>query len=397
MILMATDSYISHLVCSQCGESFDHEQPQTYCQSCNKPLLVRYDLQRAKSELKKATLRERGANLWRYREILPVVASNKIVTLGEGFTPLISLARLGPGLGLNRVWVKDESQIPTGSFKARGLAAAVSKATELGVKKVAIPSAGNAAGALAAYAARAGLECLIFMPRDVPRINLIESQITGARVTLVDGLISDCGKMVAERKEEMGWFDMSTLKEPYRLEGKKTMGLEVAEQFDWELPDVIIYPTGGGTGLIGMWKAFSELLELGWIDDKMPRMISVQSTGCDPITRAFQEGKEQSEFYENAETIAAGLRVPKAFGDTLILRALRESGGLAVSVTDEEILQAACDLARAEGLFVCPEGAATWAALKQLKEQGEVLSDEKVVLFNTGTGLKYPEVFSQVK
>jgi threonine synthase len=358
-------------------------------------LLAVYDLEQAKSKLKKSLFRQRSPNLWRYRELLPILDEKNIVTLGEGFTPLIPLKTLGERLGLPQVWVKDESQIPTGSFKARGLAVATSKALELGIKKVAIPSAGNAGGALAAYAARAGIACFIFMPKDVPRLNFIESKITGANVTLVDGLISDCGKIAAARKEEMGWFDMSTLKEPYRLEGKKTMGFELAEQFNWNLPEVILYPTGGGTGLLGMWKAFAELVELGWIKNKKPRMISVQSTGCEPITRAFNEGKTESEFFENAQTLAAGLRVPKAFGDALILKALRESGGLAISVTDEVILEAIREVASAEGLFMCPEGAATWAALKRLKEQGEVKSEDKIVLFNTAAGLKYPEIWPQ--
>ncbi|MFQ5636806.1 MAG: threonine synthase [bacterium] len=393
---MSQNSFISHLMCSQCETSFDHSQLQTFCTACSKPLLVVYDLERARSQLQKNILLERDPTMWRYRELLPMIDEENIVTLGEGLTPLIPFRKLGKTCGLNHVWVKDEAQIPTASFKARGLSAAVSKAKELGVQKVAIPSAGNAAGALAAYAARAGMECFIFMPRDVPRINVIESKIVGAQVTLVDGLISDCGKIVAQKKEALGWFDVSTLKEPYRLEGKKTMGLELAEQFDWELPDVIIYPTGGGTGLIGMWKAFAELLEIGWIADKMPRMISVQSNGCDPITRAFGAGAEFAEVFENAQTIAAGLRVPHAFGDALILKALRESNGLAISVSDEQILESVRELATAEGIFFCPEGAATWAALKHMKELGEVRNDDKVVLFNTGSGLKYPEVFDDM-
>jgi len=366
---------------------------QTFCTSCNKPLLAIYDLEKVKSELARDIFSGREPNLWRYRELLPVLDERHIITLGEGFTPLI---KLQPQMGLDNIWVKDDSQIPTGSFKARGLAMAVSKAHELGVSKVAIPTAGNAGGALAAYAIRAGMECFIFMPKDVPNINYLESKLTGAHVTLVDGIISDCGKIVAEKKEEMGWFDVSTLKEPYRIEGKKTMGLEIAEQFDWQLPDVIIYPTGGGTGLIGMWKAFGELKELGWISGDLPRMISVQSTGCDPITQAFEGGKMESEFFENAETVAAGIRVPKAFGDALILQALKESCGLAVSVSDEEILASLSELAQKEGMVVCPEGAATYSALKLLKEKGDVNRSDKIVLFNTGSGLKYPEVLSQI-
>ncbi|MFQ5606293.1 MAG: threonine synthase [bacterium] len=391
---MSTHSYLSHLICSHCDTVFDHEMLQTFCHTCNKPLLAVYDLEQARSKMRKRDFAVRPADLWRYHELLPVMDPTHVVSLGEGFTPVMPLPQLGKKHDLPHLWVKDEAQIPTGSFKARGLSAAVSKARELGVQKVAIPSAGNAAGALAAYAARAGMACFIFMPRDVPKINIIESKITGARVTLVDGLISDCGKLVAEKKSKMGWFDVSTLKEPYRLEGKKTMGLEIAEQFNWTLPDVIVYPTGGGTGLIGMWKAFAELQELGWISDHKPRMISVQSTGCDPITRAFVEGKEASEFFEDADTLAAGLRVPKAFGDALILKALKESQGLAVSVTDAEIMDAVSELASSEGLFVCPEGAATWAAVKQLKSRGEIAASDKIVLFNTGSGLKYPEIFT---
>jgi threonine synthase len=388
-------TYISHLICSKCGIKHDHREPQTICHSCQKPLLVLYDLEEARSKLDKNLFSQRSPDLWRYRELLPVCDENNIVSLGEGFTPIVPIKNLAGKIGMSDVWVKDESQIPTGSFKARGLAVAVSKALELGIKRVAIPSAGNAAGALAAYAARAQMECYIFMPKDVPKINIIESQIAGAKVELVDGLISDCGKIVAEGKEEMGWFDMSTLKEPYRIEGKKTMGLELAEQFGWTLPDVIIYPTGGGTGLIGMWKAFAELHELGWLAGEKPKMISVQSCGCDPITRAFNEGSEESVFFENAATVAAGLRVPKAFGDFLILKALRESGGMAVSVSDEDILKSMNELAQEEGLFACPEGAATWAALKHLKEKNAIKPQDKIVLFNTGTGLKYPEISSQ--
>ena len=385
-------TYLTKLVCSQCNKGFDHRTLQSICTSCKKPLLAVYDLKIAKLAIDKNNLSKRSPDLWRYREILPVIDEKNIVSLGEGFTPVIPLIKLSQKICFPNLWVKDESQIPTGSFKARGLSVAVSKAVELGVRRVAIPSAGNAAGALAAYAARGGLECFIFMPKDVPDMNFIESQITGANVNLVDGLISDCGKEVAEGTEEMGWFDMSTLKEPYRIEGKKTMGLEIAEQFDWELPDVIIYPTGGGTGLIGMWKAFSELQELGWITSKKPRMISVQSSGCDPITRAFIEIKEESEFFENATTIASGLRVPKAFGDFLILKILRESNGLAISVTDEEILESMRELAHEEGIFACPEGAATWAALKRLKELSAIDPMEQIVLLNTGSGMKYPEI-----
>jgi len=389
-------SFISHLVCSQSGVQFDHRQIQTFSPEFKKPLLAVYDLDAAKAHVTKEMVQSRPADMWRYFELLPVVDEKNIVSLGEGFTPLVPVPRLAKEIGLFHVWMKDEAQIPTGSFKARGLAMAVSKAKELGIKRVAIPTAGNAGGALAAYAARAGIECYVFMPADVPKINYLEVKLTGANVTRVDGIISDCAKIVTERQDEMGWFDVSTLKEPYRLEGKKTMGLELAEQFDWQLPDVIIYPTGGGTGLIGMWKAFQELKAMGWLSGEMPRMISVQSEGCDPITQAFKAGRFESDFFENAQTMAAGLRVPKAFGDTLILRALHESGGVALSVSEEEIVAAMHALAKAEGFVACPEGAATFAGLQRLKDAGAVSESDRVVLFNTGSGLKYIEVLDML-
>jgi threonine synthase len=298
-------------------------------------------------------------------------------------------------LGLKRLYIKDESQNPTQSFKARGMAAAVSMAKELGVKKLAVPSAGNAAGALAAYAARAGLEAHIFMPKDTPRANVVECEQTGAHVTLLEGLITDCGAEVARRKEAEGWFDVSTLKEPYRVEGKKTLGYELAEQMSWELPDVVVYPTGGGTGLVGMWKAFAEMEAMGWIGSKRPRMVTVQAEGCAPIVRAFEEGKRFAPEFENAATVASGLRVPKAVGDFLILDALRESGGTAVAVSDAELLAAVREIGSAEGLFVAPEGAACVPALRKLIARGEVKEDERVVLFNTGAGVKYLESFEK--
>jgi threonine synthase len=316
-----------------------------------------------------------------------------MVSLGEGWTPLTLVRRLGKAIGLPDLWVKDEGVIPTGSFKARGLAMAVSKAKELGVKRLALPSAGNAAGSGAAYAARAGIECYVFMPVDAPKVNVVECQVVGAKVILVNGLITDCGKLASDGAKEMGWFPLTTLKEPYRVEGKKTMGIEVAEQMDWELPDVIVYPTGGGTGIIGMWKAFDELEHIGWIGSKRPRMVSVQSTGCAPIPKAFEEGREESTFWEGANTIAAGLRVPKALGDFLILRAVRESRGSALAVSDGEIMEAIGAIARNEGLFACPEGAATLAALRRLIDDGSIDRDERVVLFNTGSGLKYTDLF----
>lgn len=365
------------------------------CIECGKPLLVRYDLKRAAASLKKESLSERGPDLWRYREVLPVEAEENIITLGEGFTPLVRASRLGAHLGLDELFIKDEGQNPTQSFKARGMSAAVSMAKELGAKKLAVPSAGNAAGALAAYAARAGMEAFIFMPRDTPRANVIECEQTGAHVTLMDGLITDCGAEVARRKDAEGWFDVSTLKEPYRIEGKKTMGYELAEQFHWELPDVIIYPTGGGTGLIGMWKAFDEMEQMGWISAKRPRMVTVQASGCQPIVRAFAAGKRFADEFPNAHTTASGLRVPRAIGDFMIIDALRASGGTAIAVTDEELIEATKEIGAAEGIFCAPEGAACLPALRNLMGDGLVKADDRVVLFNTGSGVKYVESFSR--
>ncbi len=330
--------------------------------------------------------------MWRYAEMLPVQRPENVITLGEGFTPIIRVDRLGRELGLRHLYIKEEAANPTGSFKARGLCAAVSMAKELGIKKLAIPSAGNAAGAMAAYAAHAGLESFIFMPADTPAANIREAEVFGAHVTLVKGLITDCGKIVAERKEKEGWYDVSTLKEPYRIEGKKTMGYEIAEQFGWNLPDVILYPTGGGTGMIGMWKAFREMEELGWIGPKRPRMVTVQAEGCAPIVRAFHDNKTSAEPWQDAHTVASGLRVPRAIGDFLILQALRESQGNAVALPDCELIEAMRLCGRLEGLFLCPEGAACVPALRRLTREGWVKPDEKVVIFNTGTGLKYLEV-----
>jgi len=385
---------VTHLECAACGARHEARRLHNLCEQCGKPLLVRYDLKRAAASLTKESLRDRGPDLWRYREVLPVEHDENIVTLGEGFTPLVHASRLGAQLGFNELYIKDEGQNPTQSFKARGMAAAVSMAKELGVKKLAVPSAGNAAGALAAYAARAGMEAHIFMPRDTPRANVIECEQTGAQVTLMDGLITDCGAEVGRRKEAEGWFDVSTLKEPYRIEGKKTMGYELAEQFDWELPDVIIYPTGGGTGLIGMWKAFDEMEQMGWIDSKRPRMVTVQAAGCAPIVRAFEEGKRFADEFPNAHTTASGLRVPRAIGDFMIIDALRASGGTAVAVTDEELIEATKEIGAAEGVFCAPEGAACLPALKKLLNDGSVKSNDRVVLFNTGSGVKYVESFS---
>jgi threonine synthase len=384
---------VTHLECAACGERHEARRLHNLCNVCGKPLLVRYDLEAAARTLTKESLRGRRADQWRYAEVLPAGRVEDIVSLGEGWTPLLRAERLGASLGLKKLYIKDESQNPTQSFKARGMSAAVTLAKELGARKLAAPSAGNAAGALAAYAARAGLEAHIFMPRDTPRANVVECEQTGARVTLMDGLITDCGAEVARRKDAEGWFDVSTLKEPYRVEGKKTLGYEVAEQLDWELPDVIVYPTGGGTGLVGMWKAFDEMEAMGWIGSERPRMVTVQAAGCAPIVRAFEEGKRTAAEFENAATIASGLRVPKAIGDFLILDALRASGGTAVAVTDEELLAAVGEIGAAEGLFVAPEGAACLPALRKLIERGEVKPDERVVLFNTGAGVKYLESF----
>src|SRR5881628_808769 len=385
---------VTHLECAACGRRHEARRLHNLCAECKKPLLVRYDLKRAAASLMRESLPGRGPDLWRYREVLPVESDENIVTLGEGFTPLVHASRLGAQLRFSELYIKDEGQNPTQSFKARGMAAAVSMAKELGTQKLAVPSAGNAAGALAAYAARAGMEAHIFMPRDTPLANRVECVETGAHVTLIDGLITDCGAEVARRKDAEGWFDVSTLKEPYRIEGKKTMGYELAEQFDWELPDVIIYPTGGGTGLIGMWKAFDEMEQMGWIGSKRPRMVTVQASGCAPIVRAFEEGKRFAEEFPNAQTTASGLRVPRAIGDFLILDALRASGGTAVAVTDEELIDATKEIGAAEGIFCAPEGAACLPALKKMLTGGAVKQDQRVVLFNTGSGVKYVESFS---
>jgi threonine synthase len=385
---------VTHLECALCGLRHEAQRLLNLCRECGKPLWVRYDLDRAKRTLTKEVLPQRRSDLWRYREVLPVENDENIVSLGEGWTPLLHTVRLGDRLGMPQLYIKDESQNPTQSFKARGMAAAVSMAKELGAKKLAVPSAGNAAGALAAYAAPAGLECFIFMPRDTPRANIIECEQTGAHVTLMDGLITDCGAEVGRRKEAEGWFDVSTLKEPYRVEGKKTLGYELAEQLNWTLPDVIIYPTGGGTGLIGMWKAFDEMEQMGWIDSRRPRMVTVQASGCAPIARAFEKGERFAAEFENAATVASGLRVPKAIGDFLILDALRASGGTAVTVSDEELIEATKEIGAAEGVFCAPEGAACLPALRKLLSSGAVKQDEQVVLFNTGAGVKYLEAFS---
>ena len=384
---------LTHLECSLCAKQYSAGTVQNLC-SCGGPLLVRYDLVKTKQSWPRDSVAQGPSNMWRYAPVLPVRNPESIVSLGEGMTPLIKTGRLGKRYGASEVWVKDEGINPTGSFKARGLSCAISMCVELGIRKVAIPSAGNAASAMAAYAAAAGLESYIFMPNDVPQSNYIECKAFGANVTLVDGLISDCGRIVAERKDAEGWFDVSTLKEPYRIEGKKTMGYEVAEQFGWELPDVIFYPAGGGVGLIGMWKAFEEMETLGWISSKRPKMIAVQAEGCQPVVRAFEQGKQRSEFWENAHTVASGLRVPKPLGDFLILDAVRKSGGTAIAVSDSDALDAGIQLATDEGIFAAPEGGACIAALRKLLSNGFLKPHERIVIYNTGAGLKYLEAYS---
>lgn len=385
---------VTHLECANCGKRHQANTIQFLCIDCAKPLLVKYDLEKAAKTLRRDTLNGRVPSLWRYREVLPVVSEHNIVSLGEGFTPLTSVPTLAASLPIRlNLYIKDESMNPTGSFKARGMTAAVSMAKELGAKKTAAPSAGNAAGALAAYSARAGMEAHLFMPKDTPLANIIECRQTGAHVTLVDGLITDCGKIVAERKEAEGWYDVSTLKEPYRVEGKKTMGYELAEQLNWTLPDVILYPTGGGTGLIGMWKAFDEMQQMGLVGSKRPRMVSVQAAGCAPIVRAFKNGERFAAEFENAHTSASGLRVPKAIGDFLIIDAIRASGGDARAVEDSELIKAVAEIGAAEGIFTAPEGAACLPALKQMISEGSIASGETVVIFNTGAGAKYLECF----
>ena len=382
--------YVSHLECPKCGASYESEKPVQLCQ-CGAPLLVRYDLKKVRENFRKDSLVSRKADLWRYLELLPVKNEENVVSLGEGMTPLLSLKNLGPELGLSNLYMKDEGLIPTGTFKARGAAVGASRAKELGIKVLAMPTNGNAGGAWAAYCAKAGIKAVIVMPKDAPIIHRKEVAITGASLFLVNGLISDAGRIVNRAVTEYGWFDASTLKEPYRIEGKKTMGLELAEQFGWEMPDVIIYPTGGGVGIIGIYKGLKELQEIGWVRGRMSRLVAVQSTGCAPIVKAWEEGKKESVFWENARTIAFGLTVPKALGDFLVLEAVYNTEGCAVAVEDDEILKAQQMLASREGVFVCPEGAATLSAAIKLSLSSWIRRDEKVVLLNTGTGLKYPE------
>ncbi len=383
--------FVTHLECTSCGLRHEWVRLQNVCTACGKPLFAIVDLAAAGRALNREKLSSREKSLWRYRELLPLPKNAEPISLGEGGTPLLRAKKFADGFD---VWIKDEAQNPTQSFKARGMSVAVSMAKHLGAKKLAVPSAGNAGGALAAYAARAGLEAHIFMPRDTPRANIVECHELGAHVSLIDGLITDCGEEIARRKDAEGWFDLSTLKEPYRIEGKKTLGYELAEQLNWKLPDVILYPTGGGTGLIGMWKAFDEMEALGWIDKERPRMFSVQARGCAPIVRAFETGEGFAAEFPNAHTIASGLRVPKATGDFLILEILRESNGGAVAVDDDKMIRTVREVGSSEGFFVAPEGAACFVALKSLRAAGKIDIGKRVVIFNTGSGIKYLDCFN---
>ncbi|WP_376961922.1 threonine synthase [Azospirillum sp. A26] len=382
-------TFVTHLECAYTGERYEADTIHNLSRA-GKPLLVRYDLNGVKQALTKSSLSERPQDLWRYRELLPVRKVEDIVSLGEAVTPLVPLPRLAKRLGAAELLVKDEGRLPTGSFKARGLVMAVSMAKAFNITHMAMPTNGNAGAALAAYATRAGIRTTIFCPADTPEVNVSEIELQGATVYRVNGLIDDCGKIVGEGKAKVGWFDVSTLKEPYRIEGKKTMGLELAEQLGWEVPDVIFYPTGGGTGLIGMWKAFAELEAIGFIGSKRPRMVAVQAAGCAPMVRAWEQGEEHAPRWEDAHTIASGIRVPQAVGDFLILRAVRESGGFAIAVPDDAIQAALNEVAREEGFLLCPEGAATYVAYKQALADGRVGKEERAVLFNCATGLKYP-------
>jgi len=385
--------FLTHLTCTACGLHHEWARLQNLCIACQKPLFPVYDLAAVGRVLKREMLATREKSLWRYREVLPLPPTTEPVSLGEGGTPLLRARKFGEANGIPNLWIKDEAQNPTQSFKARGMTTAVSMAKHLGATKLAVPTAGNAGGALAAYAARAGLEAHIFMPRDTPRANIIECQELGAHVVLIDGLITDCGAEIAKRKAAEGWFEMSTLKEPYRVEGKKTLGYELAEQLDWTLPDVILYPTGGGTGLIGMWKAFAEMETLGWIGSQRPRMFSVQASGCAPIVRAFDAGEKFAAEFPEAQTLASGLRVPKAVGDFLMLDILRASGGGALAVEDEAMIAMTREVGAAEGLFVAPEGAACFVALQKLFATGKIRADDRVVIFNTGSGIKYLDCY----
>ena len=388
-----TNSTFSHLECSKCGIKYSKNELHNLSPCCSLPLFPKYDLEKARSVLHKSDLKNRESTMWRYQEMMPVDCEENIISLGEGWTPLVNAHRLGELLGFPNLYLKNESINPTGSFKDRGMSAAISKAKEFGLNKLAIPTAGNAGGATAAYTAKAGQEAFIFMPSDTPKAFQVECEQYGAHVEMIDGLINDCGKIVAKQKEKEGWFDISTLKEPYRIEGKKTMGYELAEQFNWDLPDVIIYPTGGGTGLIGMWKAFDEMEALGWISSKRPKMITVQAKGCSPIVDAFEQGLDRAQPFQNPKTSALGLRVPSAVGDFLILNSIRESEGVALSVTDDELMYGVKQIGTTEGIFSAPEGGATVAALPKLLDLGIIKPKDRIVLFITGSGLKYVDLF----
>ncbi|MCE2457169.1 MAG: threonine synthase [Dehalococcoidia bacterium] len=385
-------SYLINLECTYCNAEFSADEPQRLCSECGKVLYPRYDLNGAAAALDRDMLKERPANMWRYFEVMPIRDESNVITLGEGFTPIFQAERLGPEMGCSDLLIKDEGVNPTASFKARGLSAAVSKAKELGITKITMPSAGNAAGAMTSYAAKGGIDSYVVMPKDAPEANQKEVVITGGELTLIDGLISDAGVLSRERAAEEGLFDISTLQEPYRVEGKKTMGYEIAEQLGWTLPDAIVYPTGGGTGIVGMWKAFDEMEAMGWIGSERPRMFAVQSDGCAPIVRAFEQGTEFAEPWQDADTVAAGIRVPSAIGDYLILESIRESGGGALTVSDDEIRDYMATVARLEGMFICPEGAATAAALEKLLAAEQLGADQQILLLNTGSGLKYLEL-----
>jgi threonine synthase len=394
MAMTLTPNFVSHLEGAIDGEHLPAEVIHTLHN--DRPIWVRYDLEGVRSTITKQDLLTRPGTLWRYAELLPAYDPEKIVSLGEGMTPILPCARLGSKMGLSNLYVKDESQLPTGSFKSRGMALAITMANHFGIETVALPTAGNAGGAAAAYAARAGMQCYVFMPQDTPIINQYEAAAAGAHAFLVNGLINDCGKIVNDGKETMGWFDLSTLKEPYRIEGKKTMGLELAEQFNWKLPDVIFYPTGGGTGLIGMWKAFNELREMGWLDSSvMPRMIAVQSDGCSPIVNAYRSGTKHATPIQNAQTIAGGIRVPGAVGDFMILDAIRESGGTAVAVEEQSIITWMLRATATEGISICPETGACFAAVEQCVDNGTISPDDKIVVFNTGASQKYSEAIAR--
>ncbi len=382
-------SFLTHLECSKCGERYSADIVQQLCE-CGKPLLARYDLERAKKELKKDLLVERENTLWRYRELLPVLKDENVISLGEGMTPLVKCDKTSKEMKINKLYIKDEGIVPTGTFKARGAAVGVSKAKELGVETLAMPTNGNAGSAWSLYSARAGMNSVIIMPEDAPKITRTECALSGSKTYLIDGLISDAGKVVKNSIDKYKWFDASTLKEPYRIEGKKTMGYEICEQMNWEVPDVIVYPTGGGVGIIGIYKALNELREIGWIGSKMPKLIVAQAEGCKPIVDAWEKGLDESEFYENSKTIAFGINVPKGLGDFIVLEAVYKTEGAAVSVNDDEILEGMKIIAKNEGMFVCPEGACAMMAAKKLRESNFIKETDSVVILNTGAGIKYP-------